>query len=232
VNDRSYTPEELERLLTLPEDHPERRAAAASPRFEALRRMLAEFERPTDALVTDAELASARVELRRRLAEAGLLDSPAATRAPTPAAPQAPRSLPRPGVLVWLLTGGGRPAFAVAAALIVVGIGWWTTQRPTRETTRAIATPGAFELATRLEGDGLVLSWRAVEGADGYRVVFLDAGLAEVARLDVPTGTSLTLRAGELPAGVSPGSRVSLEVVALRMGDALSTTPARTILLP
>jgi hypothetical protein len=232
MTDRRDTPEEIERLMALPEDHPERVAAAASPRFEAFRRMLGEFERPSDALVSDADLASARVELARRLEDAGVLGPPTAGAATT-AAPKTPRPLPRPGFFAWLTSGGGRPAFAVAGAVLVVGFGWWATHPPWRdETTRAIAEPGAFELVTRHEGDALVLSWKAVEGADGYRVVFLGPGLTEVARRDVPGATSLALRAGSLPAGVAPGSRVSIEVVALRMGSELATTPARAILLP
>ena len=168
-----------------------------------------------------------------RLAAAGHIPPRTVTPAAAPVAPRTVRPLPRRGVLAWLTSGGGRPALAVAGALIVVGLGWWATQRPTRdETSRGIAEPGAFELTTKKQGDAMVLSWNAVEGADSYRVVFLGAGLAEVAHQDVSTGTSLALRAGALPAGVASGSRVSIEIVALRMGGDIATSPARTILLP
>jgi hypothetical protein len=233
MNDGRFTPEALGRLVALPEDHPERVAAVASPQFEAYRRMLADFERPGDALVADAELDAARAELMSRLADAGHIPPRTATPAAAPEASRTVRPLPRPGVLAWLTSGGGRPALAVAGALIVVGFGWWATQRPARdETTRGIADLGAFELTTKKQGDSLVLSWNAVEGADRYRVVFLGAGLAEVAHQDVPTGTSLALRAGALPAGVAPRSRVSIEIVALKMGGEIATSPARTLLLP
>lgn len=231
--DGRFTPETLERLLALPEDHPERLAALASPQFEAYRCMLADFERPGDALVADAEIDAARAELMSRLADAGRIPPRTTTPSASPVAPGSVRARPRPGLLAWLTSGGGRPALAVAGALIVVGFGWWATQRPAREEMpRGIAEPGAFELTTKQQGDALVLSWNAVEGADSYRVVFLGAGLAEIAHQDVPTGTSLTLRAGALPAGVASGSRISIEIVALTMGGDIATSPARTILLP
>ena len=97
---------------------------------------------------------------------------------------------------------------------------------------RGVSEPGAFEVMTRREGDALILTWKAVEGADGYRIVFLGPDLAEAAHLEVPGGTEFALRAGALPAGIVAGTRVSLEIVALRQGAPVATTQARTVLLP
>jgi hypothetical protein len=230
---RRYTPEELERLVSLPEDHPERRTARSAPEFEAYRMMLAEFDRPSDALVPDAEIAAVQAELANRLADTGLLGTPAAGAATTPGAARGMPPARRPGFRAWLIRGEGRTALAFACAAIVVVAAWWATQRtggPGR--LRGVAEPGAFVLEARPERGGIVLSWPGVPGADAYRVVFLDAGLAEAGYREVGRDTSVTLSAGMLPAGVATGSRVSLEVVAMRMGAQIATTPARSILLP
>ena len=227
----AYSPEEFARLMALPEDHPDRIAAAASPRFEASRRMLAEFERPGDALQTGPEIASATAELSRRLADAGVLASPSVT----DAAAGPPRAVRRPGAgrFGWLRAPAARTALAFAGAAIVAGFGWWATHRPAPvDMVRGVSEPGAFEVMTRREGDALILSWKSVEGADGYRIVFLGPDLAESAHLEVSGGTEFVLRADALPAGIVAGTRVSLEIVALRQGAPVATTQARTVLLP
>ncbi len=228
----AYSPEEFARLMALPEDHPDRVAAGASPRFEASRRMLAEFERPGDGLQTGPEIASAAAELSRRLADAGVLATPSGSDAAGAGPPRAVRR-PGAGLFGWLRAPAARTAFALAGAAIVVGFGWWATHRPAPvDVTRGAAEPGAFEVTTHRQGDALILGWKAVEGADGYRIVFLGPDLAEAARLDVPRGTAFALRAAALPAGIVPGTRVSLEIVALRQGATVATTPARAVLLP
>jgi len=93
--------------------------------------------------------------------------------------------------------------------------------------------PGAFELrpAKGVPG-GVELSWAADPQADGYAIVFLGPDLVEMARVAVGPDTSLTLRAGTLPAGLAAGAMVSVEVESLRDGVLVATTPARTIRLP
>ena len=235
MNDERIAPEEFARLMRLPDDHPDRRRAAASPQFEAMRLMLTEFEQPGGAPPEPGQLEVATAELRRRLSAAGF---PAGGAGIMPAAAseqssRSPRSIAER--LFGVLGGpGARRGLAFACALIVIGAGWWATHRSPREATmRGIAEPGSFELSISNEvPQSLVLAWTAVPGADAYRVTFLGADLGEIGHLDVARGTRLVLRARDLPDGVVPGAHASLEVVALKDGAAIATTPARPVLLP
>jgi hypothetical protein len=234
MTDERIAAEEFARLMRLPDDHPDRRRAAASPQFEAMRLMLTEFEQPSGALPEAGQLEAATVELRRRLSAAGF---PAGGAGVMPAAGEhssrSPRSIAER--LLGVLGGpGARRGLAFACALIVLGAGWWATHRSPQEATmRGILEPGAFALSISSEGShSLDLTWTAVPGADGYRVTFLGADLGEIGHLDVAHGTRLVLHARDLPGGVAPGLHASLEVVALKDGAAIATTPARPVLLP
>ena len=232
IDDR-FTPEEFSRLMALPEDHPDRRRAAASAQFEAMRRMLGEFERPVDALLSAEQVEAASLELQRRLAAA------AAPVDRVPATPDAERMHAKPPSIVartlgWLNAPAGRVGLAFVCAVVVVGVTWWSTHRsPREEAVRGVPESGAFEIAVAHEShDGLTLHWNPVAGAEAYRVVFLGADLAEIAHVDVTRGTEFMLRRAALPAGAPSGGRVSIEVVAVRDGATVATTPARSLLLP
>lgn len=60
MNEQRFEPEEFERLLALPEGHPERMSAERSGRLLAWKQMLDGFESPPDVLFTPQELARAR----------------------------------------------------------------------------------------------------------------------------------------------------------------------------
>ena len=70
MTDREFEAEEFERLLALPEGHPERVQAERSSRFIARKRMLDAFESPPDELLAPHELARAEADLAERVARA------------------------------------------------------------------------------------------------------------------------------------------------------------------
>lgn len=83
-----------------------------------------------------------------------------------------------------------------------------------------------------LAGGALDLRWRAMETADGYRLLFSRPDLTEILRVEAGADTHLVLpaeRVGELG---SPGSVVFWRVVALHDGDTIAQSPPATIILP
>jgi hypothetical protein len=230
-----FTPEEFERLLALPEDHPDRRRVEATAEFEAMRRMHDEFERPSDTLLSSDQLEAASRELSRRVAVGGgAVDRPPvasggeARRASTQRRSFASR------VLELLRTPASRAGLALACGVVVVVALWWSEHRGQQPNAlRGAREDGAFEVTLILERrDAVELRWARVAAADAYRVVFLGADLGETAHVDVADVTRIELRRSELPAGIAAGTRVSFEVVALRRGVTIATTPARSVLLP
>ncbi len=216
------SPEEFARLMALPADHPERRRMEHSPEFEARVHLLHDFESPGDGQLTPDERAAGR-ELEARLAP-----MIATARAAAP-----PRT--RRAAWSWL-KGGGTPRAALAfasVALVAVLATWMTTHDGARRAVRGAPETAAFELAApRPTAGGVRLAWPAVAGADHYRLVFFGPDMDERARIESLTSTTLELRAGALPAGLTAGTEALVGVVALHGPDPLATTPARLVRLP
>ena len=226
MNLRPEPQEEMERLLALPEDHPDRRRAEASGQLEAWRRTLLAFETPV------LEPPDGFHALDRRLAER--LEKalpPASDEAPNRGADRA-RAARLPAQSSWWALVL-RPAFTVAVLVLVAGA-WWLTERARTPHLRASqdATP-AIELAVPGTGHGeLRLSWNPVAGADAYRLEFYGPKLELLARVETRGETTLTLRGTALPAGLESGSEVMLEVTALRNGLSLASSRGRIVRLP
>lgn len=230
MNDRPFSPEEFVRLLALPEDDPERRQAEASGKLDAWRRMLREFEEPGPGEATAGELAGADAALGRHVES--MLGTPAGGH----------RSAPRaagPGLLAWLASIWSRPAlrpaFALAALVIVGGAGWWLAgERVGRgeRAVRGVAPEAAIVVEARATPGALDLTWGPVAGAERYRVRFYGPSLSELDRRDDVTEPHLRLEPGTLPRGTASGQEILVEVVALRGGDAIAVSAPKAVRLP
>ncbi|MBM3287696.1 MAG: hypothetical protein FJY88_10165 [Candidatus Eisenbacteria bacterium] len=83
-----------------------------------------------------------------------------------------------------------------------------------------------------LPAGGCVLRWAGVKEADAYRIVMLDAGLAEVARLEATTQTTFTLNP-DLVRDLRADRRAAYwQVEALSAGDAIASSPPQAWLPP
>jgi len=208
MSESSLDPNEVARLLSLPPGHPERERAMRDPEFASLALALAEFEAP-------------RAAGREQPAE------------PVPRARAGAGGPPLGWLLGAFATPARRGALAFAGLVLVAGIAWWSFARSPREgAMRGVEEAGTFALLPPHDHGTATLEWTAAPHADGYRVVFLGPGLDEVARVDAGTATRLVLRPGALPAGLASGARLSVEVVALRGGETVATTAARSIRIP
>jgi hypothetical protein len=235
MNDGRFDPDDFPRVLALPEDHPERIRAERSPRFQAWKHMLAEFESPGDVLLSPEERSAAEGELAGRV-ERVLPARPAARVGERRAESIRVRDArgPTAWFSAWLRAPAWKPALAVAAVAIVATLGWWSFER-VREpgVVRGVGgATAAFDLRAAPGRDGLALTWPAVPDADAYRVVFYGADLAERARVDGLPEPRMTLRAGALPAGLGHGETALAEVTALRRGDAIATSRMTSVRVP
>ena len=253
MNRPTWTPEEFERLLVLPHDHPERVRAESSLEFPARARMLESFASLAEDSADASEHADAVQALGSRLGQALGLEIPAPPGTtlslrpvPVPAPVPAPLTIPVPvpttrarapraSLWGWWFAPAARPALALAAVLVAVGLGWWGLRGGTvPNAVRDTAPPeAAFTLIAPLARAGSVtLSWTPAPGADSYRLVFYGDHLEELARLDGLSTTSAVLRADALPAGLVSKAEVEVEVQAIAGGDVLSRSRVRTLRLP
>ncbi len=230
MGDVKWTADDFARILSLPPEHPERRAAEKDPAFDAWERMQAVFESSQDAPLSEAEIAGPRAELSARLQRTLGIAMPGAS-APARSVRSHGES---GGWLGWFGAPAGRAALAFAVVAIVAASGWWISSRSPQEP--AIRCGGSADALVLGEPDSaagkLGLSWSAVPGAESYRVVFYDAELAEVARMDSVREPRLELLPGSLPAGLTAGARVEVEIVAIVHGDPVSRSRLRQVTLP
>lgn len=230
MTERPFSPDEFVRLLSLPEDHPERRRAESSGMLDAWRQMLREFENPPDSIASPTELADADAAIERRMT--GVLAAPPRMRSGTNASGAA-----GPGFLAWLsatlFRPALRPAFALVALVVVAGGSWWLVDSRTPRAVRGVESPGGIVVEARTPADGtLELSWAPVAGADGYRVRFFGSTLREIARLEDLPEPKLRLERGSLPAGLSAGAETLVEVAAIRGGGVIAVSTSRAVRLP
>jgi len=227
--------EELGRVAALPQDAPERAHLETCARCRSLLAMLAEFESPTVSR-QGARFADADAQLRATIA--GLAGGdPDSVSEPEPRESRVRARAPWFG---WRLPSWPRRRLAFAfASLVVVALAGTSLYRTlAHDPQMRAASPGTPQAtpfvaaAARQVAGGAELSWSAERGADRYRVVFFDASLNEVARLDAGAATTLLLRADALPAGLSHGQSVGWQVEALAGDDLRARTPTRPLLVP
>jgi len=224
MSEERFTPDEFARLVSLPASHPDRQRAERTSQFEAWRVMLREFEQPSGAPLSAAELAAAGRELERRVVQTLDPISRVVTRPSWSGALSA-----------WLRGPASRPALALAAIVVVTGAALWvaTSRPPGPRAVRGAGEAPAIVLAPpRAVEGGIELRWTPVAGAEAYRVVFYGADLGESARVDGLSAPRLVLRRDALPSGLQHGGQALVEVTALRGGDPVATSPTRAITLP
>lgn len=208
--------EALARVRDLPAGSPELRHVEECPRCRAALLALAEFEREVGDLPAEADAPGANA----RLSEA--IDS-LTSAAPVAAAPRRVES-------GWLRRLFAPPAMRYAAGFAVVAIvaasTWFVARGPAGDGARlergAARADGAASV--RATDAGWEFSWPAVEGAESYDVVFLSTDLREVARVADVRATRLDLGRDALPAGVTPGTPLLVEIDARSGGSTLLIT--------
>jgi len=208
--------EALARVRDLPAGSPERRHAEECPRCRAALLALAEFEREPGGLPAEADAPGANARL------SAVIDS-LTSAAPVTAAPKRAE----PG---WLSRLFAPPAMRYATGFAVVAIvaasAWMVSRGPAGNEQRlqrgANGPDGAASVRTT--ASGCEISWAAVEGAESYDVVFLSPDLREVARVSDVHATTLAVRRDALPAGVSPGASLLVEIDSRSGGVTLEMT--------
>jgi len=227
--------EELGRIAVLPEGHPERCHLDGCARCQALLVMLRSFETPAghpEGAGFEAADPRLRATIEELVCEGHERTETSPARAERVRAPAGGRG--------WRWPGLARPRLAWAfAALVVVSGASVTLWRVTAPPVEMRATPSApwsgtpfvSEPARPVEG-GMELRWDAVPGATGYRVVFFDPTLRELARLEPTSATTMQLRADSLPAGLARGVVVGWQVEALAGNDPLARTATRALRVP
>lgn len=217
--------EELARVRDLPEGAPERAHAESCPRCRAALLALAEFEREGEPLPAEAGAGRALARLE------GVIDSLTGEE-PRRSAPAA--AVPRREGPGWLARLFAPPAMrfagAFAALAIVAASAWLLARGPAERLERGAARASNTALVRATEA-GWHVSWPAVAGADAYDVVFLSTDLREVARVGDVHENHLTLERGALPAGITPGVPLLVEVDARSGGRILGITDPAAVTL-
>jgi len=125
-----------------------------------------------------------------------------------------------------------RPAWGFAAAALVLAFVLVLPQmRAGRPGSTLRGTQSTSMLAPPVfDADGTVhLSWVPRAGATSYRVLFYSMKLAELARRDAGTATTLALTPNELPEPYRAGEAVLYRVQALENGDAVAISEVGTL---
>ena len=227
--------EELGRVARLPAGHPERRHLDDCTRCQTLLVMLKAFETQSDR-PEDAGFEAADPQLRATI-EGLLREELARAESPPVRDPYVRRpATNRTGL--WPRLARPRLALAFAALIAVSGAGvvlWRLHEPPTAMRAVPSQLPGgtvfASEPAVQVVG-GVELRWGEVPGATGYRVVFLDSTLHELARLEPADERAVRLMSNALPAGLVHGATVGWQVEALAGNDRLARTRTRALRVP
>jgi hypothetical protein len=213
--------EQLAEVAALPANDARRRDAVECPRCRARLAAFSEFVAPT-AVPAEARVEDADARLVEALARemGGALQSSRPAPAPTRRAPRRFAFAPR---FAW----------AAAAAVVVIAGAWLALPRRGVPVLRGRAGGVRVEaLAPERSGKALVLAWKPFAGAEGYAVRFVSLDLTGLADVPAIDPSRLTLSAGALPAGLPEGARVLWQVVAIRHGDSLATSPLQPVTLP
>jgi hypothetical protein len=122
---------------------------------------------------------------------------------------------------------------AAAAVLIVIlvhtpnqpGEGEFLLRGPLEE--------AMFAASSALQADGSVLfQWMAVPEAEGYRILFYNQDLDEIARMETGRATTLQLPPDSLTRLASSGPTLFWRVAALHGSEARHLSSPRTLSLP
>jgi hypothetical protein len=151
---------------------------------------------------------------------------------------------PRPSTLALILDYFRRqplrPILAAAAVVVIVFTVRMAVHTPGEisgpRTLRGETTAGEIHPvleAPRLQPTGeLLLSWRPVERAETYRVVFYRSDMSEFTRYEPGSQNSLRLDAGTLETLAETQEPLYWGVTALRGRDEISRSPIRVFGIP
>ncbi len=227
---------EMQDVFELPRSHPRRRHLEECPRcaslFASLRSFSDTSDEPAGADFEDAD---------RRLSEAVENRIVRATSARADRASvqeSAPSAIAR--VFEYLQRSPLRPITAVAVlAIALLGIRMIVNapHEPSRtRTLRGETAPGkqqpVLESPRLLTDGGTRLSWRPVERAQSYRVVFYRADMSEVARWETGPESNLLLNAAKVEALAEAREPLFWGVTALRGRDEIGRSPIRVFTVP
>lgn len=217
MSSRCIAPEQLARILELPEEHADRRHLRDCPRCRSLAKQFESFLRqpgtPNAAVPEGASLQEARTTFQQRLKDVLGKDARISDAQQTP---------PRPRILQL------RPILAAAAVLIaVVGLSWWRERAPLSDDLLRGAPSERGTLQIRVEdavqeGDGWALRWSVVPKADAYEVRIYSESLEEVARFGPLQDNAFDLFPENLPSGDAVSAASYWRVFALTRGDPLA----------
>ena len=203
--------EELAGVLLAASDDERRAHVESCPRCRAQLAELRTFLEPGDvplARVADAEAALAAAFDRDWRAA-----HPATAAPTTPLAPRVAQPS-RPSIWEALFAPALRPAWSMAAVVVVAG-GLWLALKPGEPSVVRGSVSTVVETLTPVASDGsLTLAWKPVEGADRYEVTFLDAELSELGAPVRVTEPRITLRRDSLSSGLASGASVMWQVSA------------------
>ncbi len=211
---------DLGALAALPDGDP--RVAALAPHERAQLAAYREFLRMPDDLPA-TQVAEAERRLGAALDEAMGLGAPArAVRSPAPTLGERFAGWFAPSL---------RPAWAVAAVLMVAGGLWFAGARDDGPVMRG-REAAALIVTERAVAGAIELSWPAIEPGVRYEVRVYGPDQEELARLDAGEATQLELAVARLEGRVPAGVRITYQVAALRDGDELALSRAAPLVLP
>jgi hypothetical protein len=218
IRNRCFEDGELPHLLQMDARDPRQEHLRGCPRCQARLLVFREFLEDR-SIPPGADPKDASSRLWRAFSQA--------TRAPRPS------GIAR--ILGWMPLIPAKPVWVAAVSLIAAaGLFYGLTRRPSGEDRlRGATARGEFVIlsAERAAPAAIVIRWSSVPGAGSYRVLVLDAGLSELARLAPTPDTSLAVGRDLMPS-VPAGTLVALEIVALSGDRELAVTPPRAIRLP
>lgn len=154
--------------------------------------------------------------------------------------PQSPRGSSLSCFLRNLWRPALRPAWGVGAAVAIIFLAVhlidFRDGASDRIVPRIEQDPARLEFILHepqpLEGGEVRLAWQPVEDADAYRVLFFDADLDELARLDTGSASTVALRPEDVGGLPVSGTKILWQVVALRSGDELTRSHPAGLRLP
>lgn len=215
--------EQMEAWLALDASDERRAHLDACPRCRANVAAYRAFMQGAETPLARADEADAALALaiERELAPARV--TPADTRARRPWFA---------GLLEALAAPALRPAWSVAAVLVVAGGVWIATQKPAERMVRGTDSARIETLAPSLSGSGVELAWQRVSGADRYDVAFFALDLSDLAHADGLAEPRLMLHRDALPAGLVPSQKVLWQVIAYAGERELSRSVTQAVTLP
>ncbi len=210
---------ELERVLSLPADHPERVKYEARPDFAALSLGFQKFVTAEDVEGAQPEAAEATLSqfVSRNMAQA--------------LGPQKQRPdnlLDRLQMIFgsWLRPAVLAPVAVLAVAFVAFGL--WQPQPGNEPVLRSIENAPTVSLSAPVfaTNGNLTLSWQPVTGADAYLVRLLGADFSELQEIGPTSNTMLEISADKWS---SMGTVRFWLVEALQAGDAIQRSAVEVL---